>query len=96
MILACVVLTQYRSVTDGQTDAQTMVKMGEASHTVTRKNGQLCVIAGYCRDRLEMSNKCFLDPPCMRSTVYISRRCSRHLFWAAVIRCCYYTAECLL
>jgi len=30
VILACVVLTQYLSMTDGRTDASTMAKMREA------------------------------------------------------------------
>jgi len=46
VILACVVLTQYRSVTEGRTgkqterrtDAQAMAKTREALHAVARKN----------------------------------------------------------
>jgi len=42
VILACVVLTQYQSVTngrtDGRTDASTMAKTREALHAVARKN----------------------------------------------------------
>jgi len=43
MIIACVVLTQYRSVMDGQTDAQTMAKMREALHAVARKNSDTII-----------------------------------------------------
>jgi len=37
VILACVMLTQYRSVTDGRTDASTMAKTRKALHAVARK-----------------------------------------------------------
>jgi len=37
MVLACVIFTQYRSVMDGQTDAQMMAKMCEALHAVAHK-----------------------------------------------------------
>jgi len=36
MILACVCLTQYHNVTDGQTNAQTMAKTHEALRALAR------------------------------------------------------------
>ena len=49
MILACVVLTQYRSVPDGQTDrqtdAQTIAKTREALHAGARKKQRTSVNA---------------------------------------------------
>jgi len=36
MILACVMLTQYRSVTDGQRDRQTDASMMAKTHVLSR------------------------------------------------------------
>jgi len=41
VILACVVLTQYRNETDGQTDASTMAKTREALRVKIEKNHRL-------------------------------------------------------
>jgi len=49
VILAYVVLTQYRNVTDEQTDAQTMAKTREALQALARKN----VLQPTCKSRLE-------------------------------------------
>jgi len=44
MVLTCIILTQYGSVMDRQTDgSQTMAKMHEALHAVVHKNLHICI-----------------------------------------------------
>ena len=52
MILSCVVLTQYSSVTDGRTDASAVAKTRLALHAVAGKNLTWCTRVGYVARRL--------------------------------------------